>query len=327
MNNPEKIIQYLTNHQATVNEIADFIGISRQAIHRILNNLINDGKISKVGKPPRVYYSVSEHTSKSTTIIDKTPATDNNTKNVIDQNFLLITPFGQKLDGWDGFVSWCIDRKQNINKMADRYSQTINKYKDHKKDGFINGMVKMTGTFSDVALDEVFYIDFYSIEIFGKTKLGQMLLFAKQSQDKILMNQIIDSIKSSVLRVIKKYNIDGVAFIPPTVKREHQLMKQIQKRLNLDTKIIPLVKIKTPIIVPQKTLNKLEDRIINARETIVVDDNRKYKNILIIDDAIGSGSTINEVAKKIKQKQICKGKIIALAITGSVKGFDVISEV
>ena len=87
------------------------------------------------------------------------------------------------------------------------------------------------------------------------------------------------------------------------------------------------MKVKTPVIVPQKTLNKLEDRIINARETIVVDDTSKYTNILLIDDAVGSGATLNEVAKKIRQKGICSGKIIGLAITGSVKGFDVISEV
>ena len=52
-----------------------------------------------------------------------------------------------------------------------------------------------------------------------------------------------------------------------------------------------------------------------------------YNNILLIDDAVGSGSTINETAKKIKQKGICKGRVIGLAITGSFKGFDVISEV
>jgi predicted amidophosphoribosyltransferase len=86
-------------------------------------------------------------------------------------------------------------------------------------------------------------------------------------------------------------------------------------------------KVKTPVAVPQKTLNKIEDRIINARETIVVESNASYSNILLIDDAVGSGSTLNETAKKIRQKGLCKGIIIGLAITGSFKGFEVISEV
>ncbi|MDP2736391.1 MAG: hypothetical protein Q8O59_01245, partial [bacterium] len=85
-------------------------------------------------------------------------------------------------------------------------------------------------------------------------------------------------------------------------------------------------KIKTPIIIPQKTLSRLQDRIENARSTFVVDENTKYNNILLIDDAVGSGATLNEIAGRIKQKNIAR-KIIGLAITGSFKGFDVISEV
>jgi DNA-binding Lrp family transcriptional regulator len=327
MSNSEKIIQYLVNNQATVNDIAEYLGISRQAVHRILNNLVAEGNVAKAGKPPKVYYSVSKQATRSTSITSKAFIIDNETKKIIDENFLFITPFGQKLIGWDGFTNWCSERKQDIAKMTKLYVQTIKKYDSFKKDGLVNGMKKIKTTFTDVALDEVFYLDFYNVEIFGKTKLGQLLLFAKQSQDITLMNQLIDSIKPSVLDVIEKFKIDGVAFIPPTVKREHQLMKQLQRRLNLDTRIISLVKIKTPVIIPQKTLNKLDDRIINARETIVVDDNGKYSNILILDDAIGSGSTLNEVAKKIKQKGICDGKIIGIAITGSSNGFDVISEV
>lgn len=52
-----------------------------------------------------------------------------------------------------------------------------------------------------------------------------------------------------------------------------------------------------------------------------------YRNILLIDDALGSGATLNEVAKNIRQRGICKGKIIGFVITGSPKGFEVISEV
>jgi len=41
---------------------------------------------------------------------------------------------------------------------------------------------------------------------------------------------------------------------------------------------------------------------------------------------LGSGATINETAKKIKNQQVAD-TIIALAITGSFSGFEVISEV
>ena len=167
----------------------------------------------------------------------------------------------------------------------------------------------------------------YSIEIFGKTKVGQLLLYAKQSQDIKLMNQLIDDIKPAILQVIERYKIDGVLFVPPTIQRENQFMRQLEKRLALSLRKVEVAKVKTPIIIPQKTLSKLDDRIINAQQTIIVNDNNKYKNILIIDDAVGSGATIHETAKKIRQKNICSGSVIGLAITGSAKGFDVISEV
>lgn len=327
MNNSKKIVEYLSSNQATVSDITEYIGISRQAIHRILNNLVAEGAVTKSGRPPTVYYSVSSDLATITSIPSTDIIVDGVIKEVIEDNYMYVTAFGQKLVGWEGFTKWCFERKQDVTKMAKIYSETIKTYNSYKKDGLIDGMTKFMETFEDVALNEVFYLDFYSVEIFGKTKLGQLLLFAKQSQDQAMMNQMIDDIKPGILSVMEKFNIDGVAFIPPTVKRERQLMKQLQKRLNLNTRIVSLVKIKTPVVVPQKTLNKLEDRITNARETIVVDDRNRYTNILLLDDAIGSGATLNEVAKKIRQKGICSGKIIGLSITGSAKGFDVISEV
>ena len=104
-------------------------------------------------------------------------------------------------------------------------------------------------------------------------------------------------------------------------------MKKLEKYLKVALPTVSVVKVKTPITIPQKTLSKLEDRVENARKTIIVDDTRQYTNILIIDDAVGSGATLNQTAKQIKHKGLQKGKIIGLAITGSFKGFDVISEV
>ena len=92
-------------------------------------------------------------------------------------------------------------------------------------------------------------------------------------------------------------------------------------------KKLSIIKVKTNITVPQKSLSKLGDRIENARKTIIVNDKNTYKNILLVDDAVGSGSTLNETAKQLKEKGVCTGAIIGLAITGSFKGFDVISEV
>ena len=83
-------------------------------------------------------------------------------------------------------------------------------------------------------------------------------------------------IKRKIEDVIKTHKIDAVCFIPPTVKREVQFMKELERNLNLQIKTISVVKIKTPVIVPQKTLNKLEDRIENAGKTIVINEKGTY---------------------------------------------------
>lgn len=325
MNNSEKIILHLKNSPASVVDIVEHLGISRQATHRLLNKLLNDGVVKKMGSAPVVYYSLVDDSTEKVELghYDIEPAL----KNTIEERFMDILPSGDVLEGWAGFVAWCQSRGQDVNKMASQYERVTRETGLHKKNGLIDGTDKFRSTFEEVALDKVFYVDFYSVEIFGKTKLGQLLLFAKQSQDTVLMDQIIEDIRPAIDFLIRKFNIDGVAFIPPTVKRDRQIMKRIEKRLDLPVRSVSLVKIKTPVVVPQKTLSKVEDRIVNARDSILVSDSSEYENILLIDDAVGSGATLNEVAKKIRKKGLCTGKIIGVAITGSIKGFDVISEV
>ncbi len=326
MKTSEKILEYLKqNNKVMGNELIDYLGITGRAVRKQLKSLLEAGQVVKIGTPPRVYYSLSKQETYPSTEV--TADLNQNVVKNIEKEFLYISPRGTIHEGWDGFVYWCHERKLAIDKMTVQYEKTSDKYSSYKRGGLIDGMYKLKTSFDDVALDELFYVDFYSMEIFGKTKLGQLLLFAKQSQNRKMINNIADTIQPSVLKLIKKYRIDGVGFIPPTVKRELQLMKQIQNKLNLNVKTLSITKIKTPVAVPQKTLNKIEDRIINARDTINLDDTSIYSNILLIDDAVGSGATLNEMARKIRQKGICKGKIIGLAITGSFKGFDVISEV
>lgn len=318
----DKIIKYIVGKgQATGNELADHLNLTTRAIRKQLGNLLEEGKLYKIGKPPKVFYLLAENKDKGSDI-----TISDDLKKVIDENFLNITPSGERQTGFEGFVNWCNKRKDPVEKTAKEYADTLKKYKPYKKDGLIDGMYKMKSTFPDIAVDKLFYLDFYSIERFGKTKLGQLLLYAKQSQNKGLIKELVDQIRPQIEELVKKYNIDAVGFIPPTVKREVQLMRELERQLHLILPKVSLVKVKTEITVPQKTLNKLEDRVENAKRTIVVDETKKFKTVLLIDDALGSGATINETAKKIKNQGLAE-TIIGLAITGSFSGFEVISEV
>ncbi len=321
MDTREKIMKLIKEKgQITANEIAEHLDISRQALYKHLPGMLSGKQIIKIGRPPKVFYTLKEKESEKASY-----KVDNETKNIIDKNYFTITPSGEKMEGFFGFVYWCEKQKLPIEKTAKEYLETLKKYSGFRKDDLIDGMQKMKGTFKDLYLDDVYYLDFYSIERFGKTKLGQMLLYAKQSQNRRLMKELIDDVRPATLKMIKKFKIDGVGFVQPTVKREVQFMNELKKKLNLPVKEITITKIKTDIIIPQKTLNKLNDRIENAEKTFALEESGHFNNILLIDDAVGSGATLNEIAKKIKDKRIAK-KVIGLAITGSFKGFDVISE-
>lgn len=318
-----KIIRFIyTNKQSSAHNITRYLGISRQAVYKQLNNLIKKDLIYKVGKPPKVFYLI-----KKTKKAIKEVSINDKVKKIIEENYLLITPVGEKIEGIKGFSFWCQKNSLPVDKTAYEYIKTLNKYNKFKKNGFINGTFKLKNTFNKIFVDKLYYLDFYSIERFGKTKLGQLLLYAKQSQNRLLIKELSENIKDKITLLIKKHHIDGICFVPPTIKREIQFMKELENNLNLQLKKISIIKIKTDIIIAQKTLSKLVDRVENAKRTFFIEEKEKFNNVLLIDDAVGSGSTMNEIAKKIMEKQIINDKIYGIAITGSFKGFDVISEI
>ena len=317
----QRIINYLKkNKQATGAELFDFLDISDRAVRKQLKNLLDKDIVYKIGKPPRVFYLLKKEEKQKKVFLPE------NKKKFINDHYLIITPSGERKDGLEGFVYWCDKNNLDINKTVDDYIKTIEKYNSYKKQGLIEGNDKFQNTFKDVFIDNIYYLDFYSIERFGKTKLGQLLLYGKQSGNKKIIQEIMQTIKVKIERVIKLHKIEAVGFIPWTVKREIQIMRELEKGLKLDTGKIKIEKVKTEVMIPQKTLNKLGDRIENAEKTIILTENKRYKNILLIDDAVGSGATLNETAKQIKEKKIAK-KVVGIAVTGSFKGFDVISEV
>lgn len=318
-----KIIEFIREKgQATPADLSRQIGVGRAATHRQIKKLLEKKILGKIGQPPKVFYYLKNAPQGR-------PSTANlsaRLSKVINTNFLIITPTGEWREGAEGFIYWCQKHQLPIEKTAEEYEKTLQKYAQYKSNGLIDGAYKIKKTFAQVFLDKIFYLEFYSIERFGKTRLGQMLLYAKQSQNQNLIKKLIEQIKPLVNKLIKNYKIEAVGFIPPTVKREIQLMKELERYLDLTVPVVNLTKIKTPIIIPQKTLSKLEDRIENAEKTIILEEKAKYKTVLLIDDAVGSGATLNKTAEKIKKSGIAN-TVIGLALVGSFSGFEIISEV
>ena len=321
-----KIIQlFELKKELSVSEIVNDLSISKQMTHLVLNDLVENNFISKIGSTPKTIYRIKE----IQTIRDIPKIIISNEKqNFLKDNFLLITEIGQMLEGLDAFENWCQKRKLPIEKTIDEFILTKEKYNNYlDSNNLISGLEKLKNTkgYDEIFLDELLYLDFYAIERFGKTRLGTILHYAKQGQNKMLMRILINEIREKIDIIITQYDINAVAFVPPTIKRETQLMKFLSTGLKINLPVLEIQKVGGIIPVPQKSLNKLEERINNAENTFVIKGNVSYKNLLLIDDAVGSGSTLNQISGKIKRKNLAEN-IIALAIVGSFKGFDVITD-
>ena len=327
MNVENQILAYLGRHiEASPKEMTDSLSVSKQIIHRVLSRLIDTGEIEKLGRAPKVFYRLKEKVKTKTAAANEINETE---QAFLKENFNLFTETGNQLEGIEAFEKWCVKQNLPIKKTITEYINTREKYLAYfGKYNLINGIEKLVNTkaFSRVCIDEMYYGDFYAIERFGKTKIGNLIHFAKQAQQKKLMEEICLLLKDKLEALIVSKNIDAVGYIPPTIKREVQIMNYFKNSFNLSVPHINLKKVSGVIPIPQKALSKIEDRISNANASIIVDDKRVFNRILLIDDAVGSGATINETACKIKYKKIA-AEVIGFAIVGSFKGFDVIQEV
>lgn len=321
----KNIYDYIKSHfPVTINDLRLYFNISNQIIHRHINKLLDEDLVYKRGKSPKVYYFP---------ILDENIIRDNHYEEKweydnIFKNYVYFWADWKYLSWIDWFKIWCKDRNIDFQKEVNFYKKTVSKYDFFKDDhGFINWIDKLKSTFWDIYLDEIYYLDFYSIEKYWKTLLWNLLLYAKQNGDKDLINEIVSKIRNPILTLISEKNIDSLAYIPPSIKRNIQLMFEIKNLLSIKLPSLNLVKIFKDKVVPQKSLSKREDRIINARDTIfILDKEFESENMLIIDDAVWSGATLNETAKKIKEKWFAK-RVIWLAIVWSYKWFEVINEV
>ena len=325
----ELIVDFIKSRgQTRVNDIWRELKLSRVQIHKYLKKLLRDSKIARVGKPPLVFYL---YLNGDLSTAENIPEIPHKLRNVIKETYLYVTPLGEILTGVSGFLRWTKDIKEEsrLIQLAGEYVKTRSMADSFmNRFGYINASERIKTIFPDTSLFRVYYLDFYSLPKFGKTKFGQLVLYAKQSQKIDLITDIVPQFKRVVKDLIKRYKIDAVGFIPPTVPRKYQFQKEIEKQISLKLPKIELVKAYLgDIPVPQKTLSKLEDRITNARGSIYIkDESRHYQNILLIDDAVDSGATLNETATKLKQSGVAN-KVIGVAIVGSYKGFDVIREI
>lgn len=302
-------------------EIVKMADLSIKNTYKHLRSLLSENLIKKTGSTPLVYYSVVVEKEDDLIVKDVDDL-------LIEQNYIYVSPSGDVVRGINGFAMWCEKNNFKYGEEKKLYLDRFKYFQNFKKDGVISSKNKNLSVRAHLHLNDIFFGDFYTFDHFGKTKLGQLVYLGKSSQNKEIIREVAKLVRPALNDLLKKKDIKHICYIPPTIDRKIQFMDVLKKELNLDLSEIIAKKIASDTKVPQKTLRKLEDRVINAKTTIAVNPNQKIEgNILIIDDATGSGATINETAKKIRVFAGDKVKIYGYSIVGSFKGFDVISEV
>lgn len=314
--------------------IAEAIAVSRPTANRYLAKLVSDNKIIKQGSGAHVVYQIA-NSSYAPANTSTTVSTDHNfdysQSRLLDDHFFKYDADGTILEGVEGFVLWCTQRNMDPYHMYDRFEAI-----QHTLAQLYNncGLLDATQEFSkhvDIQyLDAIFYADQYRLNEFGRSKLAEMGFTGKSLQDKSLMEAVMDMIVRKLECLIKTYGIDAIALTPPSINnRTYQILNILNSKIShITLPRINLVKdYPGTIRIPQKSLKKREDRIRNARNSIYINDDTagNYHKVLLIDDFVGSGSTLNETAAKLKAQGI--SEVIGFAIVGNLDlSYDVINE-
>lgn len=112
---------FKTNKDLSVKEIVERLGISKQTAHMVLNRLVDDNKVEKLGRPPKTVYRVRNADLKPA----ETPANINEEEiNFLNKNFLVVTETGNLLEGITAFSYWCAQRKLPPDKTLLEYLTT-----------------------------------------------------------------------------------------------------------------------------------------------------------------------------------------------------------
>ena len=242
----EKIYNFIIqNKPVQAKDIIEHFWLWKAMIHRHLAKLIEENVIYKTWIPPKVYYFQWDNN----TINFEIPEKD---KQLLQENYIYLQANWMLHYWYNWFAFWCIDKGLDINKEYICYKKTLKKYAKYKKNWIINWLEKLKQSFDEVYLNWIFYLDFYSIEKYWKTKLWNFILYWKQQWDKEFINYIINFVKPKIIKFINEKNIDSISFIPPSVVRNIQFMTELEKWLDINLKKLKLLKIFRDKIIPQK---------------------------------------------------------------------------
>ncbi len=314
-----------------LSQIAEALNISRPTANKYLKELFQNWEISKIWSGSHSTYLIPQVDKKETksdfSSIYKNPFPYEEAK-LLDEKFFKYDSDGRILKWVEGFLLRC--KKRDLNpkdkiSAFDAINQQINHYRTQCGLLNVTSQFKIKHQYS--ALDELFYADAYTRAEFGRGALSEQMFFAKQHQDKQQLKNLISLFYRNLECLLTTFDIDAIALTPPSISRKVQILDLVDQLIDPSIPRIPLIKYSpSKILIPQKSLKRPEERIQNAKNTIFIrGEHIDYHTVLLIDDFVGSGATLNETAIKLKTAWV--KKIIGFAFFGNLDlKYEVINE-
>lgn len=338
---------------ATPNQIIEsgYLEIGKVMLHRHLKRLHHLGLIERIGTPPHVYYrciKVVARDALEQAIMDQHLSGED----LFGQYFAYMKNF-QLLEGPEAFKEWFIGKQlPNLRKNKSRKralseqvitalldaSSTYLTMRAELEDSKIPELALFDGTpryksiHSSPIVKTVYYVDFYSLPVYGRSRLGHYIQKAKvgDQYSRVYIDRIAQTISGPINMLVAKHKVDALLWVPHSLKRQVGLMDELRRQLGGTRAEIKVIKAFPAEVIPQKSISDLQMRITNAlASNHIMTSHHQLKTIrsvLIIDDAIGSNATIHGIATKLKQGNDSL-EIHAIAPVGSFKGFDIIQDI
>lgn len=330
----QNILRILANGERyKAKKLIELLSMTRPTLYKYLNILVEDGKVVRHANGAHTNYQIAKE-SYIPLNLQVTKQYDHDftyqeTK-ILSENFLKYTPDGNVLEWAQGFMYRCDKRNADYRKMFHNFMKVYEVLeKLYTSCWVLDATKEFEKHVEFMAIDSLFYAGQYKRNEFGRSKLAEQGFYAKQTQNKPLLIEVCSSVVSRIECLVKEYDIDALAFTPPSIQRNEQILDVLDRLLSHST--LPRVRLiknyPNSITTAQKSLRKRSDRIMNARNTIYVYDKNvsNYSRVLLIDDFVGSWSTLNETAKKLKAEWV--GTVHGFALVGNLDlSYDVINE-
>ena len=323
----QTILQLLEKRDYSPHDLCKELQVSSSLVHRYLRGFLAEGLVERLGNGPRVFYRFV-----------KSPATAVSSP-LIDKHFMFKDPVGNIHCGVEAFLRWSQDnlKKYSLEEKVRLYEQYVQDMQRLRKKDSVFSLEGKMDDFHTQAGEEVYLQDVvcavpYAFPDFGKTKESILLSIAKEgsSQSEEYCDQLVSDFLSALSAYIEREGFDAVAFVPPSASRRVQLMHILRKRFSAIPGHLPIVKLDKRhgmVVQQQKHLGRIKDRLENADRTFYVRPMKEsYNKVLLIDDFVGSGATLNQIAKKLIQQGVAK-KVWGIGIVGVRKGFKVVKKV